>query len=205
MIGTHCSIPSAQEQLQFLQRIQQLLNDSSFTSTYKFALLLAITELSVEMGQDNGESLAIPIRTLAEKTIELYWQQTLPTLPNTAAPQHLSQLDAGASSTGVVARRVQRPAHAIPTWMGVSMFGCTARSYWGHQAALSVNCPSSPAWWIASDFQAVLQMPFWWQSPPAVVDTTATVHHGQMPLDAPQSVTIRHAQTRSDQACQINF
>ena len=36
------------------------------------------------------------------------------------------------------------------------------------------------------DFQAVLQMPFWWQSPPAVVDTTATVHHGQMPLDAPQ-------------------
>ena len=73
MIGTHGSIPTAQEQLQFLQRIQQLLTDSSFTSTYKFALLLAITELSVEMGQDTGESLEIPIRALAEKTIELYW------------------------------------------------------------------------------------------------------------------------------------
>ena len=84
MIGTNCPTPSAQEQLQFLQRIQQLLNDSSFTSTYKFALLLAITELSVEMGQDSGESLAIPIRTLAEKTIELYWQQTLPYLPEQA-------------------------------------------------------------------------------------------------------------------------
>jgi hypothetical protein len=71
-------IPSAEQQLQFLQRIQQLLNDASFTSTYKFALLLAITELSVEIGLDNGEALAIPMVRLAEKTIELYWQQTLP-------------------------------------------------------------------------------------------------------------------------------
>ena len=48
-------IPNADQQLQFLQRIQQLLTDANFTSTYKFALLLAI-----------------PIRLLAEKTIELY-------------------------------------------------------------------------------------------------------------------------------------
>ncbi|MCB1657525.1 MAG: HNH endonuclease [Pseudomonadales bacterium] len=71
-------LPSADEQLLFLQRIQLLLTDATFTSTYKFALLLAITELSVEMGQDTGEPLAIPLSALADKTIELYWQQTLP-------------------------------------------------------------------------------------------------------------------------------
>ena len=80
------AIPNADQQLQFLQRIQQLLTDANFTSTYKFALLLAITELSVEIGQDNGQPLAIPIRLLAEKTIELYWQYTLPYW--TAQPDH---------------------------------------------------------------------------------------------------------------------
>ena len=72
-------LPTANEQLLFLQRIQLLLTDATFTSTYKFALLLAISELSVEIGQDTGEPLAIPISALADKTIELYWQQTLPT------------------------------------------------------------------------------------------------------------------------------
>ena len=85
-VTTLYPIPNADQQLQFFQRIQQLLTDANFTSTYKFALLLAITELSVEIGQDNGQPLAIPIRLLAEKTIELYWQQTLPYW--TAQPDH---------------------------------------------------------------------------------------------------------------------
>lgn len=38
-VTTLYAIPNADQQLQFLQRIQQLLTDANFTSTYKFALL----------------------------------------------------------------------------------------------------------------------------------------------------------------------
>ena len=106
------AIPNADQQLQFLQRIQQLLTDANFTSTYKFALLLAITELSVEIGQDNGQPLAIPIRLLAEKTIELYWQQTLPYW--TAQPDH----------NGIFWQNTSKQAAIINSVLSLRQAGC---------------------------------------------------------------------------------
>ncbi|MFZ3193805.1 MAG: HNH endonuclease [Moraxellaceae bacterium] len=106
------AIPNADQQLQFLQRIQQLLTDASFTSTYKFALLLAITELSVEIGQDNGQPLAIPIWLLAEKTIELYWQQTLPYW--TAQPDH----------NGIFWQNTSKQAAIINSVLSLRQAGC---------------------------------------------------------------------------------
>jgi 5-methylcytosine-specific restriction endonuclease McrA len=70
--------PSPELQLAFLSKLQRLFAEGDFTATYKFALLIAIADLAVEMGSDDGEQLQLGNREIAEKFIELYWQQTAP-------------------------------------------------------------------------------------------------------------------------------
>ena len=72
------SIPTPQQQLKFLKQIQQILHSGSFSSTYKFALLMSLSRLAIEQGQDTGESLTLDYLDIAEKFIDLYWKQTLP-------------------------------------------------------------------------------------------------------------------------------
>ena len=45
-------IPTAQEQLKFLKNIQLILQSGSFSSTYKFPLLISLSRLVIEKGQD---------------------------------------------------------------------------------------------------------------------------------------------------------
>lgn len=71
-------IPSATHQLKFLQKIQLLLEEGSFSSTYKFALLLAISDLAVERGDVEGETLTLSITEIAKKFISYYWRQSSP-------------------------------------------------------------------------------------------------------------------------------
>ena len=70
--------PSAQQQLKFLKNIQLILQSGSFSSTYKFALLISLSRLSIEKGQDTGEPLHLEYADIAEKFIELYWKQAVP-------------------------------------------------------------------------------------------------------------------------------
>lgn len=72
------AIPTYQEQLKFLKHIQQILQSGSFTSTYKFALLMSITRLAIEQGKDTGAALHLDYLDIAEKFIDLYWKQSLP-------------------------------------------------------------------------------------------------------------------------------
>jgi hypothetical protein len=55
------------------EKILSLLDEASTSSTYKPALLLALIDRASEF--EEGE--VIPVRALAERVIELYWQQTL--------------------------------------------------------------------------------------------------------------------------------
>lgn len=71
-------------QLHFLARIQRLIADGNFVATYKFALLQALADLSVERVPADDGSLRIPIADIGEKFIEYYWQQSSP-LPDYAA------------------------------------------------------------------------------------------------------------------------
>ncbi len=71
-------IPTPTAQLKFLKQIQQILQYGSFTSTYKFALLISLARLAIENGQDTGEPLTLDYHDIAEKFIQLYWQQVLP-------------------------------------------------------------------------------------------------------------------------------
>ena len=65
-------------QLNFLNKIQRLFSQGDFTATYKFALLISIADIAVEIGDDNDECLSIKFELLGQKFIELYWQQAVP-------------------------------------------------------------------------------------------------------------------------------
>ncbi|WP_227681762.1 hypothetical protein [Psychrobacter glacincola] len=71
-------MPSADFQLNFLRRIQWLLESSSYTSTYKFALLMATANLAIESGVSDNSECSISYEELAEQFVQLYWTQTLP-------------------------------------------------------------------------------------------------------------------------------
>ncbi len=66
-------IPSAEFQLAFLHKLQRLLDEGNFVSTYKFALLIALADLSVEKGNADSGGLTISSLEIAEKFIALYW------------------------------------------------------------------------------------------------------------------------------------
>lgn len=70
--------PSPEEQLVFLSKLQRLFTEGDFTATYKFALLIALSDLAVELGDDDGGTLTISHHQIAAKFIELYWQQAAP-------------------------------------------------------------------------------------------------------------------------------
>ena len=73
--------PTAEEQLRFLSDFPTLLDEGQFTATYKFALRVALADLAVEMGDDSGAPLTIPIRKIAEKFVHYYWRQAAPWTP----------------------------------------------------------------------------------------------------------------------------
>jgi 5-methylcytosine-specific restriction endonuclease McrA len=70
--------PRAEEQLAFLAKLQRLFAEGDFTATYKFALLIALADLAVEQGSDTGDELTLTLRQIAERFIQLYWQQAVP-------------------------------------------------------------------------------------------------------------------------------
>ncbi len=70
--------PSPDFQLQFLDYLQRLLDGGMFTATYKYALLMALADLSVEKGADNDQPLPLSARDVAEKFIAYYSRQASP-------------------------------------------------------------------------------------------------------------------------------
>jgi HNH endonuclease len=75
------AIPSSDEQVQFLLRVQRLLAEGNFVATYKHALLLSIADICIEEGDDSGNKLRITTGELAEKFISYYWRQSVPYHP----------------------------------------------------------------------------------------------------------------------------
>lgn len=69
------SEPSARAQLAFLEKIQRLFDEGEFSATYKFALMLTLTELAIERGTDDDAELASPLDAVAERFALLYWRQ----------------------------------------------------------------------------------------------------------------------------------
>ena len=55
--------PTSDEQIRFLVNLQRLLDEGAFVASYKFTLLLALADLSVEQGEDNGRPVTLHIRS----------------------------------------------------------------------------------------------------------------------------------------------
>jgi len=70
--------PTSDEQIQFMVNIQRLLDEGLFTASYKFALLLALADLSIEHGDDSGAPLELATESIAEKFVQYYWRQAMP-------------------------------------------------------------------------------------------------------------------------------
>lgn len=66
-------IPSPEYQLGFLSKLQRLFAEGDFTATYKYALLISMADLAIEVSDDR-----LTHKALAAKFIELYWQQAAP-------------------------------------------------------------------------------------------------------------------------------
>jgi hypothetical protein len=60
--------PSPEEQIEFLVKIQRLFSEGSFVATYKFALLQALADLSVEKGDYSGDTLQISTSEIAAES-----------------------------------------------------------------------------------------------------------------------------------------
>jgi hypothetical protein len=69
------NLQAADETLRFLRGFQQLLQDSSYTTTYKFALLKALCDITIEL--PDGED-GIPIDAIADRMVSIYWLQARP-------------------------------------------------------------------------------------------------------------------------------
>jgi hypothetical protein len=72
------SRPSAEVQIRFLEYIQRLLDGGGFVATYKFALLMALADLSVEKGDDDDAPLPLHAQDVARKFIGYYARQARP-------------------------------------------------------------------------------------------------------------------------------
>ena len=69
---------SGSAELEFLTRLQRILGEGLFSASYKYAVLLALAELSVEKDPAPDGTLRIGLDELSERFITLYWRQVAP-------------------------------------------------------------------------------------------------------------------------------
>jgi hypothetical protein len=101
--------PTPADQIAFLGNIERLLSEGQFVATYKYALFIAIADLAVQFGTDDGGELELPLRAIAQQFLGLYWRHSAPYVPGqtaswsrTAAGRHRS-LPLSPTSSGVTA------------------------------------------------------------------------------------------------------
>ena len=66
------------QQVEFLGFIQSLLEHGEFGSTYKFALLHALADISLESDPERDGTLRIKLSSIAGKFIACYWPRSAP-------------------------------------------------------------------------------------------------------------------------------
>lgn len=119
--------PSPEAQLVFLTKLQRLFAEGDFTATYKFALLIALADLAVELGADDGEPLRLTNFSIAAKFIELYWQQTAPYSTGRSAtiPGVLAQNKGGQAAviSALVEFRKQHPTATAQSARSMDGYG----------------------------------------------------------------------------------
>lgn len=135
--------PTPEEQVLFLRNIQRLLVEGQFTASYKFALLHTIADLCVLKGDDSGAALDLDVRDIAEKFIEIYWQQCRP-------------FQLGGQSTGIVLQQNTGKQAAV-----ISKIIKAQLDFGGSLARLKLTAPDLWQSLTGTVKQVVNQMPLW--------------------------------------------
>jgi len=99
-------------QLDFLNKLQRILNEGLFTASYKYALLLALAELSVEKVASSDGSLALMLDEVSERFITLYWRQTAPFAGGTVLLQNTGTQASAINKIAVLKERAPTLAAA---------------------------------------------------------------------------------------------
>lgn len=76
MTAAQTNEPSAQFQLDFIEKMQRLLDSGSFVATYKYALLLALCNVAAEEGFDDSRPQVVPVAELGGQFLKIYWRHT---------------------------------------------------------------------------------------------------------------------------------
>ena len=105
------------DEITFLRKLQRLLEEGDFVATYKFALLQALADLSVEKDAAADGTLYLGLEELGEKFVEYYWPQARPYKNGVALLQNM----------GRQAAIVNRVAEA-QSWYDVSLAGARRKS-----------------------------------------------------------------------------
>lgn len=93
-----------QSEVQFLRKLQRLLDEGEFVATYKFALLQALADLSVESLCSEEERLTLSLDQIAGKFVEYFWRQVVPFRAGSGGSSGLLQHNTG--NQAAVANRV---------------------------------------------------------------------------------------------------
>ena len=112
--------PTPEFQLDFLSKLQRLFAEGDFASTYKFALMVSLADLAVELGQDNETALEIPFKQIGLKFIQLYWQQSTPYKKNQVLAQN--QGSQAAVVSAIEAFKRDHPAPTLHAAQGLADF-----------------------------------------------------------------------------------
>jgi len=65
-------------EIEFLSKLQRILNEGLFVASYKYAVIMAIAELSVEKTDRVDGCLHLALDEIADRFIGLYWRQAAP-------------------------------------------------------------------------------------------------------------------------------
>jgi hypothetical protein len=109
--------PTSDEQIQFLVNLQRILDEGQFTASYKFALLLALADLSVEQGDDSGAALPVTSESMADKFIQYYWRQAVPYPAATDVSVLRQNTGKQAAIVNLVRSACSRRGDALPAFM----------------------------------------------------------------------------------------
>jgi HNH endonuclease len=101
--------PTPAAQIRFLRSFQRLLDEGSFTASYKFALLHSIADLCVLRGDHDGGAVELDTSAIADQFIRLYWPQVIPFVAGD--DQEVLRQNTGREATVVRELREQHTTH----------------------------------------------------------------------------------------------
>jgi 5-methylcytosine-specific restriction endonuclease McrA len=103
----------------FAEKVLELLDEGRFVATYKFAVLLALLDLCLELTESSGvPPQMITTRQLADKVVEIYWPHTLPFVTQPVQSILRQNVTGQAEIVSLIRRFRERhaPDATVPRW-----------------------------------------------------------------------------------------